>query len=421
MATLPERNSAGVEADPRDVDWYVRAIRSNWAAIVLGTLVASGLAFAYAGSRPPVYQGVTTLLVVPPAQPAGASMNPATFRALVENLTLASEVITELKLGASLTPHAFVEGALSVEEVRGTNLVRVKVTLPDPRTAAEASRRLAAKAILLNQRISDDDGASVQGQLKNHLAEAQKRREDAERELLAYKQHAQVDLLKEDAQAQLKERGDLLRLVVEIEAEKARLATAVAEIKRQQPLLTAGRLPGAEDALRRADADARVNRADDPSGRKPASGRGEADSQHLDLSNPYINPVYQTLDFQIVTSRTRIAALERQRDELVNVKKIGGKELSMLTELYRRQIAQARLQANFDLAEKAYGDLALRYEQSRTQPLGSTAQLQVIDEALPPDNPLPRRRVQYATFGAGTGFVLSLMAVLALASRRRIT
>ena len=131
--------------------------------------------------------------------------------------------------------------------------------------------------------------------------------------------------------------------------------------------------------------------------------------------------MYQTLDFQIVTSRTRIAALERQRDELVNVKKIGGKELSMLTELYRRQIAQARLQANFDLAEKAYGDLALRYEQSRTQPLGSTAQLQVIDEALPPDNPLPRRRVQYATFGAGTGFVLSLMAVLALASRRRIT
>ena len=88
--------------------------------------------------------------------------------------------------------------------------------------------------------------------------------------------------------------------------------------------------------------------------RLPEAGlvKGEVDSQHLDLTNPFVNPVYQTLDFQIATTRTRIAALERGRDELMNVKKLGGKELAQLNELYRREIEQARLQANFDLATK---------------------------------------------------------------------
>ena len=109
------------------------------------------------------------------------------------------------------------------------------------------------------------------------------------------------------------------------------------------------------------------------------------------------------------TSTQRIAALEKERDELVIVKKIGGSELALLRELYRRQIEQARLQANFDLATRVHGDLALRHEQSRTQPLGSTAQLQVIDEALPADRPVSRRRLQFATFGAAGGFFLAVV------------
>ena len=73
-----------------------------------------------------------------------------------------------------------------------------------------------------------------------------------------------------------------------------------------------------------------VQGADDPRQKKPSAQpqpKGEVDPQHLDLTNPFVNPVYQTLDFQIATSRTRIAALERERDELINVKKLGGKEL----------------------------------------------------------------------------------------------
>jgi uncharacterized protein involved in exopolysaccharide biosynthesis len=424
--------------DTIDLGWYLRELRRRWKLAAAGVMIGGVLGFGFASSRPLRYEGVTTLLVVPSAQANAAQINPATFRSIVENASLASQVISELKLDVGedpLTPLKFIEDALRVEEMRGTNIVRVRVTLRDPQLAAAASRLIAGKAIALTHQISQQGGASTQGQLKNYLTDAQQRLATAENALLTYKQTAQVELLKEDADAQLKERGDLLRLVVDIEAEKARLGSALTEFSKQSPLLTSARLPGAEDALRRAGADANAARDKDAnpardkdanavrdkdanairdkddqlSSRKPGASNGEVDSQHLDLSNPFVNPVYQTLDFQIATSRARIAALEKERDELVVVKKIGGKELALLSELYRRQIGQARLQANFDLATKVYDDLAVRYEQSRTQLVGSTAQLQIIDDALPAERPVSRRRLQYAAYGALTGLVLSLV------------
>jgi uncharacterized protein involved in exopolysaccharide biosynthesis len=416
--------SADAEEEILDLDWVGRAILRRWLFIFAGAILGGAIAFWFASAQPLRYQGVTTLLVVPPSEPGGAQINPATFRAIVENASLVAQVISELKLDdgeRAFTPQKFLDEALVVEEVRGTNIVRVRVALYDRGTAAEASRRLASKAIVLTQQISQQDGASIQKQLANHLGDAEKRRAEAERDLLSYKQGAQVELLKADTDAQLKERGDLLRLVVDIEAEKSRLAAALAEIKRQLPVLSVARMTGVEDALRRADADGKSarNKEDELAGRKPATARGEVDSQHLDLTNPYVNPVYQTLDFQIATSRTRIAALEKERDELLGVKKIGGKELSQLSELYRKQIEQARLQANFDLATRVYSDLSVRYEQSRTQPLGSTAQLQVIDEALPPDRPLSRRRLQYGVFGAATGLLITVLLALVWENRGR--
>ena len=170
---------------------------------------------------------MTTLLVVPPAQQTGPQISPATFRGIVENASLASQVIDELKLRdrlhlqAPLTPQSFVERALSVEEVRATNIVKVKVTLPDAELAATASRRVAEKAIGLTQQITQQEGVSIQEQLKNHLEGAQQRLRSAEQELLAYKQAAQVDLIKEDTDADLRARSDLLDLTVDIQADAA--------------------------------------------------------------------------------------------------------------------------------------------------------------------------------------------------------
>lgn len=385
--------------DRAELAWYVRALQRHWIAAVAGAVLGAAAFFVIVSNRPLVYEGVTSLLVVPPSRSEGAQMNPATFLALVQNETLASEVIAELKLQEppyNLSPQAFVERALGVQEVRGTNVVRVIVRLEDPQKAADASRRLAEKTVQLSRQIIASQGDSVQEQLKNHLSEARDRVQQAENELLSFQKGAQVELVKEDTTAMLKERGDLLRLVVDIAGERARLAAAEREIARQQPLLSSPRMPRAEDAL---------------TSRTPPEG-GEVDPRRLDLTNPFVNPVYQTLDFQIAMSRTRIASLEKQRDELINVKKIGGTEFGQLTVLYRNQIEQERLEGSLKLARQVHSDLTLRYAQSRTNALGNVAQLQIVDLAQQPERPAPRKRLQNMAFGAAAGFVLAMLLIL---------
>jgi succinoglycan biosynthesis transport protein ExoP len=378
-------------------------------------LLACGVLGALAGVviasiRPVLYEGVTTLLVVPPPRTPTAQINPATFRAILENASLATQVIAEA--GLSQTPQTFLEAALDVEQPQGTNVVRIKVRLPDPKQAADASRRLARGAIALTRRLNQEEGSSLQDQLKNHLDDAARRMATAEKELLEYQKGAQVELLKQDTDAMLEERGDLLKLTIAIESERARLDAATKEIGRQTPLLSAGRAVGAEEALRYTQEQAAAANK----GKRDGDKSG-ADSRSLDLTNPYVNPVYQTLDFQIATSRTTLKALEEQRRQIVDVRKIGGQELARLSELYRRQIELARLQTSFDLGKKVYSDLAVRYEESRTQSLGYSPQLQLVDEAIVPDRPLPRQRTRFLALGLVLGVLCAGAAVLLWESR----
>src|SRR6478609_5113565 len=80
-----------------DVGRYLGAVRRRLPVIAIVALLAAILGFVLAGRQPLSYEGVTTLLVVPPAQQTGPQINPATFRGIVENASLASQVIDELK------------------------------------------------------------------------------------------------------------------------------------------------------------------------------------------------------------------------------------------------------------------------------------------------------------------------------------
>lgn len=370
--------------------------------ILVGAVGGAAIAFGAASARPILYEGVTSLLVAPPARPSptGGSfpITPATFKAVLESQSIAAAVIQETGLNQAphnLTPQSFLERALVVEDERGANIVRVRVRLREPAVAADASRRVAAKAITLTRQLTEQEGTSIQQQLGRHLTDASQRLAAAERELLAYQQEAQIELLKEDSQALLDERGELLKLVISIESEKARLQAAEAEIKKQERFLSVRRALGAEEALRRTDQTTDV----------------------LDPSNAFINPVYQSLDYQIATSRAKLAGLDQQRRQLVEVRNVAGKELTKLSELYRRQIELARLQSTFDLAKRIHGELVVRFEESRTQALGNSAQLQVVSDAIPPDRPMARRRGQWSALGFITGLLAAGLVALLLESR----
>ena len=442
-------DSRGFE-DELDFGRHLRIFTRHPLLLLSGALLGTLGGLLLSTTRPVRYEAVTALIAHLPLRPGGGGVDRATLRAFIQNQTLATEVLQELELNRpphDLTPQRFTDEALSVEEPAGTNLFNVRVQLTDPEVAAEASRRLARKAVALNKQVASDAGAVLRNELKPHLDEAAVRLKTTAAQLVSYQREAQIELLQADSEALVDERGELFRLRLDIEGEKARVAAAEKELRGRSPVLSAERSPRAEEALRRAGAvgaeqpRTRTGADDEPRGRReprrpaargqltpPESGkptaapetaargieRGTVDPDSLDLSNPLVNPVYQTLEFQLATSRTRLAALERHHAELA--RKAGGPALKELTSLYHRQVELSRRQNDYDIAEQVFEDISLRYEKTRTDLLGASAYLQIIDEAVRPDRPIPNRRIQTVALGLLCGFLLGAAGALILES-----
>jgi len=464
---------------------YVAMLRRHWLALVLGVVVGGAAGFAGASLRPVLYEGVTTILI----GRSSSVIATATSRALLENRTLAAETLAEI--GSHLSPESFVINQVTIEQVPSTNVMKVRVKLEDPAKAAQASRVLSQKAVELNRRVASEEGSAVRGQLKALLDQASDRLKAAETEYLRYEDQAQVELLKRDTERMIAERGDLLKLRIDIETERGRLAAAEQEIKKQEPVYSVPRAVSTETALQRtaqrnaaAESTSQALRriedqssalqstakkpfptpppsatqSKDPAKREAETARqqtelrqetntelqrrlaaqsaavidtqdalsqistpsGGVDPQSLDLSHPFINPVYQTLAFQIATSRTRLAALERQEREMTVVRKLGGTRFDELSDLYRRTSELARLETNLDLAKQVYQTLTVRYEQSRAESVDSMVQLQIVDAAVTPESPLSRKRAQAAVLGATVGFTIAALTALAWGMRERL-
>jgi hypothetical protein len=462
---------------------YVASLRRHWLVLFLGVFVGGVAGFAGASLRPVIYEGVTTIVI----GRSESVIATATSRALLENRTVAAEMLAEI--GSSLSPEVFVTSLLTVEQVPSTNVMKVRVKFDDAAKAAQASRALSQKAVELNRRVASEEGSAVRGQLKGLLDQAADRLKTAEAEYLQYEDQAQVELLKRDTERMIAERGDLLRLRIDIETERARLAAAEQEIKKQNPVSSLPRAVNAETALQWAAARAAaadlaqealrrvedqssslkesatmsvpgappVEPSKDPAKREREMARqgrelrqdpnedlqrrldaqaaavvgtqealnrlaaptGDVDPQLLDLSHPFVNPVYQTLAFQIATSRTRLAALERQEREMVVVRKLGNTRFDELSDLYRRTAELARLKTNLDLAKQVYQTLTVRYEQSRAESVDSMVQLQIVDPAVTPILPLSRKRAQAAVLGATVGALIAALAAFAWGARDR--
>lgn len=466
-----------------DLGRYLRLVRRHWLVLVSGAAVGALAGVTAASLRPVLYQAATTILI----GRSDSVVASATSRALLENHTLAAQTLQEV--GVDITPQAFITNVLVVEQVPGTNIMRVKVALQDASKAAQASRVLSQKAVELNRRIASEEGSAVRGQLKTLLEQSAERLTAAEAQFVRYEDVAQIELLKKDTDRMIAERGELLRLRIDIETEKARLGAAEQEIKKHDRVLAAPRAVAAEAALRRAgrplaadpterllaqlsnQTEAFTRAADEPLPGPRATNRqspqpqsrtktreareameekeelnaalekrfagqaaaldagqealrrlaptnsGEVDAELLDLSHPLMNPVHQTLSFQIAMSRTRLAAMERQQREMVVVGKLGSNRYPQLSTLYQRTGELARLENNLALARKVYADLTVRYEQSRAESVDTMVQLQVVDEAITPDRPLARKRLAAAALGATAGLVFAGILALAWGTR----
>lgn len=388
--------------DEIDLRVYVRAIWRYRIVIMAGTVLCAALAFVWGLLTPRTYQAEVALAVSQSklAEQAGQGATTANFRPFVESHALAAKVIQELGLGESpyrLSPTTFFGSVVTIEEVRNSTIFQLRARIGDPVLVARLVNRVAELAVETSRRVSQQEAVRSRDDIKLQRDEAQSRMGQSEAQLRAFRESSQIELLRKDVDALLGQRGQLLTLMVGIETEKARLAKAEEELSARQRIDTVKRTIDSEPALME-------------SARK--STNQSTDLLGLELRNEFVNPVYQALDQQIATSRTNLAALERQKTQLVDVRKLDAGQLKQLTQLYEKEGELSHLEMERDLARKVYTEVATSYETARLQVAGRSAQLQIIEPALPADRPESRRVARNTLIALVVGLMLSAMGAL---------
>jgi uncharacterized protein involved in exopolysaccharide biosynthesis len=157
----------------------------------------------------------------------------------------------------------------------------------------------------------------------------------------------------------------------------------------------------------------------DPALSQAARAAGESDKSilGLQLKSEEVNKAYEAIDEQLAKDRAGLAALEAQRAQLVDVRRVNAQHQPQLTAMFQKEAELARLTTDYEVAERSYKEIASKYDVARLQVASRSAQLQVIDRASVPTSPEPRHLLRNTTFGilaAATVMVIAIILAQAL-------
>jgi uncharacterized protein involved in exopolysaccharide biosynthesis len=389
--------SAPQYEDEIDFQRYVRFFTSHWLILLGGCIGGALIAVVMSSFIPLRFQSTATLMVVQPSGATPLVLTPATAKTLLVDPAMVSEIIHDLGLNRDgVTTQRFIDDSLDVEPVPGTNVVRLNVVLTDPATARQAATLLASKVIDLSERIGRDAPSLSRKALEKQLAEADRNLQDAEERLVKFQLNANLDAVQAETASKTSRRADVDSVAIALESERARLASLEQELAHQPAQLNAPLPRDAATALR---------------SRQNAGGIVETD--------PFANPVYTMLQYDIAQSRATISRLERQERQTLAMTS-GSASVSRRAELYGGRLQLARLQAEYDARFRIYNGVLSQYEDA-SRPAASVAQLQMVAPPVQPDQPMPRKRRQFALLGGIIGLVCGLVAAVMIDRRRPLS
>jgi uncharacterized protein involved in exopolysaccharide biosynthesis len=403
--TRPDRYTH--DDDVIDLAPLLAGIRSNAVLVVAAAIACASIAAVYSATRPGVYEA--TAAVILSQSKIGDHADPAslaTFQPLLQSRSIAAAVIREFGLDKpprNVSTTQFFDSMVSVEQVRNSTVFLVRTAFDDPDLAARIGNRVAENAIEMSRRVSQQEALRSRDDLLQQRDEAKTRLDDAVEALRKFRETSQIELVQKDVDAMLGQRGELLGLLIQIESEKAKLAKAEQELTTRQRIGTVKRSIESDPAMLET-------------ARKSAGS--SADLLSLETRNEFVDPVYENLDTQVATSRTTLAALERKRAQVVDVRRLDSSQLGLLTRLYDLEGAQARLEMERDLAMTVYRQVATAYETARVQVASRSAQLELLDRAVPPDRPNSKHVLRNTLVALVAGFALGVAAAVVVGMRR---
>ena len=218
--------------------WPTDRLLAHWKVWAVATLLGAVLGVLMALWIPKSYEA-TSLVMVTGIRSEAAVVRPlTTIRVLAESRALAEKVLGRFRepLAAyDLTVERFLANHVRVEEVRGTNLLRLHVRLPDATLAHQVCEFLTTSLIEYFAALQQGGTVVMAERSKSQLAAAEKKVEEAQQRLREMRGAVRGELLRKEATPRVSEQAEVVDLLVDIEAQRARVGE---EYERAERLLT---------------------------------------------------------------------------------------------------------------------------------------------------------------------------------------
>lgn len=382
-------------------------LAARWWLLAAFATTGAVAALIWSATRPSFYEAATTIIVTPiDATPSARATAVTNARTLLENRSIAATVIQLNGLDRppeSLSAEALVQQRLTVAQIRDTDYMRVTLRLQSPALAAQALAQLVEAGVKLNSDLIVQETRSVAGTLiKQQLDDARVALAAASDRLLVYRRSALVDQRTADADISLLHRSIARKLAAQIAAERARVARAEEQLARRSRTLPAPRRAEGEGALLehvRREAEAASARS-----ATPDADESDEDDTPVPPTMPdrLIDPVFEVLDYQAATARTKLAALEGQRAAILADTRLEWDRL------YTAQAELTRLELEHDLARGTFSRLTQQYETTRAFAITRGLNIQMADAPVPPTGRASPSHLLNATVGGVVGLLCGL-------------
>jgi uncharacterized protein involved in exopolysaccharide biosynthesis len=389
------------EIDP--VRHLVTLWQNRW--VILGVTLACGLAAGAIGVlSSPAYEASVRLqaspakITLPDETPPVVNL-PA-LRAVFDSQSIAAKVVSEFRIDAPplrMTPQRLVTEAITVEPVRDTNLLTLKVRLGDRDLPAKIANRFAELAVELAGQMSDGTATRAREGLKAQADQAREALRASDQRLTEFRRQAQIEVLRSDVDMQLGQRGKLPALLAEIREQEASLLKAEEELARRKPLGSLKRSIDSDPALTEAAREV---------------GRPGSPVIGLTTTSEYVDSVYADLERQVAQGRARLSGLRAREAELTRDTKARKGGVASLELLYAREGELRRLEGERDLAKTLYLNVDSRYGQALLDASTRGSQLRVVDPAPPVPAEVRRKTLRNTMLALVLGAIVASVLVL---------
>lgn len=416
---------------------YLEIIRKWRTMIILFTVIAvvtSGIFSFFV--IPPVYETKAILMVTRPAQsqsrPANqeglesvvgavSSLPEMTVNSYVGQVTtpvVLKRVIKKLQLDPVLYTPESLAGMITVEAVKDTNLIEIKVQHNDPKLAASIANTLAGEFLAF---ISENSEA----QMAKSVEFLQQQRQNVEKDLVAATEALKqfnarprgVELLQKEVEkrtADLTEYQSKLTIGrVELQQLQAARNQLESRLAQTPPTVTVTQMlpPEAIAALqaRQAGQTSGVEGEETPLPEIPPG--------QLTVPVEEVNPAYTSLQQNLADKEAAVADKEAQIAGLTQIIAEVQKGLEQLqAELTTKATEQARMQRQVNQLEEAEALLAAKVTETRVAQsinLGEVSLLLAAPAQAPTTPVKPNKRLNLAVAGA-VGLVVAMGLALLL-------